>query len=44
MKNINFSNVADLRSSSYIKVGELLLINLLKMNSFRRFEGNQDFE
>ena len=43
LKNITFSKVTDLRSSVYIKVSELLLVNLLKMNSFRRFEDHLDF-
>ena len=44
VKNIIFSTVADLRYSSYGKVAELLLINLLKMNHFRRFDDHLDFE
>ena len=44
VKNINFSNVADLGSSGYSKVTKLLLVNLLKTNSFRRFEDHLDFE
>ena len=43
LKNIIFNKVTDLRSSIYSKVSELLLVNLLKMNSFRRFEDYLDF-
>ena len=42
MKNIIFSDVADLRV--YCKVAELLIVNLLKMNSYRRSEDHLDFE
>ena len=44
VKYIIFSNVTDLRPPGYSKVAELLLVNLLKMNSFRRFEDHLDFE
>ena len=43
VKNIIFSNVADLRSG-YSKVAELQLLNLRKMNSLGRFEDHLDFE
>ena len=44
VKNMIFSNVADLRSSGYSKLAELLLVNFLKMNSFRRSEDHLDYE
>ena len=44
MKNSIFGTFACLRSSIYSKAAELLLVNLLKMNPFRRFEDHLDFE
>ena len=43
-ENIIFSNVAGLRFVDYLKVRELLLVNLHKMNSFRISEDHLDFE
>ena len=42
-KNIIFSNTAGLRTPGYCKVAELLLVHLLKMNSFRSLEDQLDF-
>lgn len=43
-ENIIFSNVAGFRFVDYLKVRELLLVNLHKMNSFRISEDHLDFE
>ena len=43
-ENIIFSNVAGLRFVDYLKVRELLLVNLHKMNFFRISEDHLDFE
>ena len=44
VKNIDFSNVANLRSLGISKVANLLLVNFIKMNVFRSFEDHLDFE
>ena len=43
-ENIIFSNVVGFRFVDYLKVRELLLVNLHKMNSFRISEDHLDFE
>ena len=43
-KNIRLSDFADLKSSGYSGVAELLLEKLLKINYFRIFEDHLDFD
>ena len=44
LKDIRFSKVVDLRSSGCRKIEEWWLVNLLRVNSFGRFEDSSRFE
>ena len=42
--NIIINNVGDFKTLGYGKVAELLLVNLLKIDYFGKFEDHLDFE